>query len=311
MESAGSGTEADRAVGRVHTLRAMLRKRALNVALARATGFELRRVGARRPRAPVPGDRLLKAPVFVLCTVRSGSTLLRVVLNSHSRIHAPQELHLRDLAVGVTSPYADQALRELGLDGRQLEYLLWDRLLHRELAISGKRVLVNKTPSDVFIADRIVECWPDARFIFLLRHPGAVARSRQALRPQDTPEQNAAMVRLYGDALEDARRCHGGITVRYEKLASDPVPVTQEVCRYLGVPWEPEMIDYGRQDHGRYRAGLGDWKDKIRSGTVQPPDPAPKEIPPALRDLCVTWGYLSGEDGHGGSGTPREAEAVS
>ncbi|MEA2271060.1 MAG: hypothetical protein QOC64_3670 [Solirubrobacteraceae bacterium] len=269
-------------------------KRSLNRGLARVTGFELRRVGARRPRAPLPGDRLLQAPVFVLCTVRSGSTLLRVLLNSHSQIHAPQELHLRDLGIAVRSPYAEQALDEIGLDAAQLDYLLWDRLLHRELAQSGKRLLVNKTPTDVFIADRLVECWPDARFIFLLRHPAAVARSRQALRPQDSPGQNAAMVRLYGDALEAARRAHPGLTVRYEELAADPGPVTQELCRFLGVPWEPEMLDYGRQDHGRYRAGLGDWKDRIRSGSVQPPEPAPAEIPPELAQLCAAWGYVPG-----------------
>src|SRR3954463_15450183 len=107
-------------------------KRSLNRALARATRFELRRVGARRPRGPLPGDRLLRAPVFVLCTVRSGSTLLRVLLTSHSQIHAPQEMHLRDLEAGVKSPYAQQSLREIGLDDTQLRYLLWDRLLHRE-----------------------------------------------------------------------------------------------------------------------------------------------------------------------------------
>src|SRR5215207_5047779 len=39
------------------------------------------------------GDRLLVAPAFVLSSVRSGSTLLRVLLATHSQIHAPHELH--------------------------------------------------------------------------------------------------------------------------------------------------------------------------------------------------------------------------
>src|SRR3954467_12084339 len=42
----------------------------------------------------LPGDRLLEQPVFVLSSIRSGSTLLRVLLNSHTAIHAPHELHL-------------------------------------------------------------------------------------------------------------------------------------------------------------------------------------------------------------------------
>src|SRR3954469_14985726 len=178
-------------------------KRAVVRAL-RSRGYDLRRVDARR-RSVRAGDRLVEQPTFILCTVRSGSTLLRVLLDSHSQIHSPHELHLRDLAVESRSQYSDRSLKAIGLDVTALQYLLWDRLLHRELAASGKRLLVNKTPSDVFIADRLLECWPDARFIFLLRHPAAIAASRHAVRPQDTPERNAEMILRYGDALEQAR----------------------------------------------------------------------------------------------------------
>src|SRR5215217_4010814 len=168
-------------------------KRRINVALSRATGRTLRTPG----RAPGRGDRLLVAPVFVLCSVRSGSTLLRVLLDSHSRLCAPHELHLRDQRVKLRKEYARRALADVGLDERRLQYLLWDRVLHRELAASGKEVLVNKTPSDVFIADRIRECWPDARFIFLLRHPLAIARSRHTARPGDSDARNLEMVLRY------------------------------------------------------------------------------------------------------------------
>ncbi len=275
-------------------------KRNLKVALARTTGYELRRMGGhRRRRAGLPGDRMVTAPAFILCTVRSGSTLLRVLLDSHSQIHAPQELHLRDVAVKMRTGYAEQALGEIGLDTRQLEYLLWDRVLHRELEFSGKQHVVNKTPTDVFIVDRLLECWPDARFIFLLRHPLAVARSRQELRPDEAEESNVAMVLRYGEALELARRAHPGFSVRYEDLVADPKGITQQLCGFLGVPWEPQMLEYGRFDHGRYRPALGDWKDKIKSGRVQPAAPLPPadEVPPALRALCADWGYLPREQG--------------
>lgn len=272
--------------------------RAFNALLARMTGFELRRIGARRRyRPPSSRGRLLKAPTFILCSVRSGSTLLRVLLDSHSQICAPNELSLRDLGVASKSRYSDKALGEFGLDREQLEYVLWDWVLNRELEESGKDHLVRKTPGDVFMVDRILECWPDARFIFLLRHPGAIARSRHALRPQDSEERNATMVLRYGNALEDARRRYPGITVLYEDLAADPRAVTQELCRFLGVRWEASMLEYGRFGHGRYRSGLGDWKERIRTGQVQPPDPPPAEdeIPSALRPLSEAWGYASAD----------------
>lgn len=272
-------------------------KGAFNRGLARATGYELRRTREpprrRRRHGGERGDRLLRAPAFVMCSVRSGSTLLRVLLDSHSRIHSPQELHLRDFGVRVRSDYGAKALGEIGLDEEQLRFLLWDRLLHRELTAARKELLVNKTPNDVFIADLIARCWPDARFIYLLRHPGAIARSRQATRPQDPPERNARMVRRYGNAIEAARAERPGLVVRYEELTADPKAVTQQICSFLRVPWESSMLDYGRHDHGRLKPGLGDWKAKIKSGEIQPADPPPPldEVHPLLHDLCAAWEY--------------------
>ncbi len=288
-------------------------KRALNARLRRATGFEVRRsktvkapgTGGRKAKnarssrrdsvvRTLPGDRLVASPTFILCSLRSGSTLLRVLLNSHSRIHAPHEFHLRHVAVKFTSKWADKAMLARGLDPTALEYLLWDRVLHRELEASGKEHIVVKTPNDVFNVGRILECWPDARFIFLLRHPAAIARSRAALRPTVDEERNSERIRRYCEALESARQMHPGHTVRYEELTSDPQATTQGLCEFLGVPWEPEMLDYGRFDHGKYGAGLGDWKTKIRTGQIQPaaPLPGPEETPPALRGLAAAWGYL-------------------
>jgi Sulfotransferase family len=274
-------------------------KGAFNRALTRATGYEMRRVGGsakrRKREAGEPGDRLLVAPAFVMCSVRSGSTLLRVLLDSHSQIHSPQELHLRDFTVRVKTEYGAKALGEIGLDDEQLRFLLWDRLLHRELVAARKSVLVNKTPNDVFIADLIARCWPDARFIYLLRHPGAIERSRQATRPQDSPERNARMVLKYGTAIEAARAARPGFTIRYEELTADPRDATKRLCAFLGLSWEARMLEYGRFDHGRMKPGLGDWKAKIKSGEVQAADPAPplEDVHPSLHELCVAWGYAS------------------
>jgi Sulfotransferase family len=286
---------------------AMAWKGRLNRALGRATGWELRPVSVRKtPRIRVDPtvDRLLAAPVFILCSIRSGSTLLRALLDSHSELHAPHELHLRDLQVREASKYAVRAMRELGLDQKELEYLLWDRLLDWELQNSGKARFVNKTPADVFIWRRIAECWPDAGFIFLLRHPLAILRSRQAVRPQDSIEQHLEMVLGYANALEEARRELQGLTLRYEELTADPIGATKRVCDFLQVAWEPQMLDYGRFEHGRYRPGLGDWGEQIESGRVQPARALPRaeEAPGPLLELVSAWGYAA--DGGGAEAVP-------
>ena len=77
-------------------------KDSVNRAL-RTTGYELRRTeraapkAPRRPRKVRRGDRLVEAPGFVMCTLRSCSTLLRVMLYSQSQVHCPHEIHLRYL----------------------------------------------------------------------------------------------------------------------------------------------------------------------------------------------------------------------
>ena len=247
-----------------------------------------------RPPADSEVDRLVREPVLVCSSVRSGSTLLRVILNSHSQIHAPHETHVRRLQVVPTTSPVRQAMTALDLNVRDLEHLLWDRVLHRELARSGKQVIVEKTPSNVFVMNRLMTAWPDARVIYLIRHPYSIARSWHEGDPERRPMSHAVPYTLnFMEHVERARQKFGGLTVRYEDLTDDPRGQTRRICDFLGVPWEEGMVEYGSHDHGQFVAGIGDWTDKIRSGTVQRgrPLPSPDEVPEQLREMCRVWGY--------------------
>jgi hypothetical protein len=300
----------------------MLRK--LNSKLAETTGYQLRRVppppgattagslgaipaprGSRPARPePVPEtptvdpavDRLLERPVFILTSVRSGSTLLRMMLGAHSRLHAAHELHLTGIEVYFKSGTpTERSLRTLGLGHEQLEGLLWDRALHRELVKSGKQFIVEKTPGNAFQWRRIAETWPDARFVFLRRHPGAVARSWHEAVPDRTREEAARRVLKYMESMQEAHAELGGHILRYEDLTTDPAAELRSLCAYLDLPYEPGTTDYGSSlKDAVLGAGFGDWTDKIRSGQVQPDRPAPAldEIPEVLRPMCRAWGYL-------------------
>ncbi|MFB9723431.1 sulfotransferase family protein [Planobispora longispora] len=292
-------------------------QRTVNDALVRFTGFRVIRAktpagearatpeGTRtpaatagaelvRPPADPQADRLLRAPIFILSPVRSGSTLLRAMMNAHSLLHAPHELHVRRLTVGFGTTLSRRAMEALGHNQADLEHLLWDRVLHRELVRSGKSFIVDKTPANAFAFRRIAACWPDARFVFLLRHPASVATSWHEASPdRRTPEEAALDALRYMKAVQRAREALAGLTVRYEDLTADPETETRRVCDFLDIPWEPGMISYG--DQAVISKGLGDWKDKIRSGTVQQGRelPGPDEIPEVLKPICGTWGYLA------------------
>lgn len=238
--------------------------------------------------------RRLTEPTFILSSVRTGSTLLRAILGGHSQLYAPPEAHLGDITVGFESRQVATSMERLGCTPRELRFLLWDALLAEDLARSGKRHLVNKSPNDVFIRDEIAECWPDARFIFLIRHPSAILRSWRNARPHYPEADRVADIVLYCEAVEEARGELAGPTVRYEDLIGDPVGTVQSLCGFLGVEWEEDMLDYGRAGTDSFVPGLGDWTGKIRSGRIQPELDVPKPAPPELRDVCVAWGYPPG-----------------
>jgi hypothetical protein len=284
-------------------------KRGLNRVLIRATGYQLSKppppelrpavVQRARLRSAQRQAPLVESPVFVLSSVRSGSTLLRMILNSHSLICAPHELHLRSLQVTVRHDFAKEAMALLGLDERALENLLWDRVLDWELGASGKRIIVEKTPNMVFAYRRLIEAWPAMKFIVLLRHPAGIADSLFRARDEPNLEEVHKRVISYVNEIQKARRYaeeHNVPTavVRYEDLVSDPQRVTKELCSFLGVEWEAEMIDYGKHDHGPLVARLGDWQDKIQSGSIQTDIviPAKDEVPASLVGVSRKWGYL-------------------
>lgn len=291
----------------------LLRK--LNSKLGAATGFEIRRAHQRPASSKVPTligpaatavvefhppedpeiDRLLRRPIFIICPVRSGSTLLRLLLNAHSQLHSPHELHFRRLEVHFSTSLAEQSMEALNLGSGDLEHLLWDRVMHRELVKAGKSFIVEKTPSNAFAYQRIAACWPDARFLFLLRHPVSIAKSWYEASPEKRDPEEAMLDSLrYMRAVERARTGLAGHTVRYEELTEDPESVLRGICSFLEVEFEPGMLEYGSKPVGELHKGLGDWQDKIRSGRVQPGRrlPARAEIPEPLLEISEVWGYL-------------------
>src|SRR6516165_8676712 len=89
----------------------------LNSVLVRVTGYQLSRpLASRAWNLPAAGGgRLLTAPVFIFSAPRSGSTLLRVILGSHSSLYAPPELPLKHLAVRAETQWIQASLEGLGL----------------------------------------------------------------------------------------------------------------------------------------------------------------------------------------------------
>ncbi|MEO1171554.1 MAG: sulfotransferase, partial [Myxococcota bacterium] len=140
---------------------------------------------------------------FVLCTPRSGSTLLQRMLGAHSQIYTHPEPHLLTplyyagyYATVDAAPYdhinAGAALRELcdELPRGEEDYLdalrayartLYDRV--REP--TGLPIFLDKTPAYGLVASFVAKLFPEARFVVLTRHPMAIWHSQKAAERRD------------------------------------------------------------------------------------------------------------------------------
>lgn len=256
-----------------------------------------RRLGLRpapRPKA-IRNVRLVPEPVFLLTCTRSGSTLLRLLLNSHSQICAPHELQLNSFKVSPSRKgRVGHPMEQMNVGFRDLENMLWDHILYAHLAVTGKQIIVDKTPQNMPDWKRIAEFWPRARYIHLRRHPAAIWDSRRRWLPDEAVEAGLGMINSYGKHLNDARAALPGPTIRYEDLTVQPERTMREICDYLGVRFEPAMLEYDTGRRAGIVKGLGDVGETIMSGQIQGARPMPTvdEVPDELRELCRQWGYL-------------------
>lgn len=236
----------------------------------------------------------LTTPVFLLSAIRSGSTLLRCLLNSHREICCPHELHLGRLRIDASDEYVALALETLGLSPKHLHLMLWDRVYDSILRCSGKSVLVDKSPSNTPLWRDLIGFWPAARLIILRRNPAAIVRSIVDANDGRTVDDAVELVVQAVGQLEAAlHHTVPSYMLRYEDLVEDAPAVLTPLCRFLGVDYNQEMLAYGGHNHGPFVYGIGDWSEKIRAGRIVTANGRQVDSArfPQLQACCETWGY--------------------
>ena len=237
-----------------------------------------------------------EVPVFLLASERSGSNLIRVIMDRHSAFCAPSPPHLLRTFMPLLSQYGPAGVetnqRRLAADicgilsrqlgewkaditpklilqnaGRPTFAGLFSAAYALEAAARSKKRCFIKDNGCIPFALETHACFPNARFVYLVRdardtvvswlrsssHPGGV---RQAAQMWKNEQQQA--LRVYS-ILHETGRIH---LLHYEDLITEPEAVLKDLCEFLDVTFEPELLQFHQGEEAIAGAArLEDWKN--------------------------------------------------
>jgi hypothetical protein len=212
-------------------------------------------------------------PIFVLGVPRSGTTLLRVMLAGNPALFSPPEMVIAPFSTmqerkealevrfwekgGLRRTLMD--LCDLALESaRSLEASLNDKTIPEVYAWLQERIqdriLVDKCPhlaADPAALQRLNRWFPNARYLWIIRHPGSVIRSLQNMpmaevmlqgyggsHEQIWVEGNRNFQKFLEQIPEDRK-----IRLHYEDLVKDPRPGMEAFCERFKLPFHTGMLN--------------------------------------------------------------------
>ncbi len=230
---------------------------------------------SRNNRAAGVDAARLPAP-FVVGVNRSGTTLLRMMLDAHPLLTVPPETHFLPelieaaeagdpkpevLLATITSQreWGDFKLSEDELRRRfeALEPLTAGGALRAFYEAYAERVgkprWGEKTPIYVKSMRKIESALPEARFVHVIRDGRDVALSIRDRATKEHPIDKIAerWVRRITRAREQAKRLAHYREIRYESLILDTEATLREVCDFYELPWDDAVLDYHQRSAER------------------------------------------------------------
>jgi hypothetical protein len=228
-------------------------------------------------------DVAAAAPVLVAGPDRSGTTLMFALLASHRELSMVRRtnmwryFHRRygdladpanlDRCLAAMTTY--RRMRHLAPDEARIraEFALgapsYGRLFslfhahHAERA--GKSRWGDKSLHTEHYADRIFEEFPDARVLHMVRDPRDRYASVRRRNGQDLSRVGAATGRWWASTSagrrNQTRYPDRYRLVRYEDLVQNPSGTIREVCAFLGIEFQPEMLTMDGAPEHQARGG--------------------------------------------------------
>jgi hypothetical protein len=217
-------------------------------------------------------------PVVILGVSRSGTTLLKEMLNGHSALAIPSESYFipQLWARHGEHPDCEAFLADLGRLARIKEWGLTPELIGRQMPaepefaeavqaiylahaqLHGKSRFGDKTPAYMQCLSLLERAFPDARYVHLIRDGRDAGLSFVAMRRR--PRFNWARPRGLGAFAAQWRRevataqafgrgpAEGRyLEIRYDALVTEPEATLGTICSFLGLEFESQMLEYHRR----------------------------------------------------------------
>ena len=200
------------------------------------------------------GDNL----IFLISQPRSGSTLLQRILAGSPDIHTCSEPWIM---LPMLAPFSDDPgprVYDLDLTKTAIHEFCGEdaycqamataaaKLYSSRLNGSGKTRFLDKTPRYYEIANRLRTTFPHAKFITLYRNPLSVLASILSTWVWEDLERLPGFNRDLMHAPKVLTQPYNsGAVVHYERLIAHPDSVVRYLCFYLGVEYDPQMLQYG------------------------------------------------------------------
>ena len=105
----------------------------------------------------------------------------------------------------------------------------------------GKKVLLEKSPPNLIRSRFLAKLFPNARFVFLVRHPIAVSLATEKWSDKTITEHLLHWMTAYSIMLEDVKQIPDCLVIRYEDLVQTPSKYLNEICMLTGIaPFSPD-----------------------------------------------------------------------
>lgn len=214
---------------------------------------------------------LLTAPIFIGGAPRSGTTLLRAVINASGKIVCGPEARivpaLCSLASQIGHSKRGVLTRDYGLAPQALEES-FARAIASFLAPLGRGGLrvAEKTPANALHFEQLRRLFPHSPLVTIIRDPRDVVASLLEMdwidaatgRPMEITQDPAAAARLWVESIRAAFEMAGDANfyaLRYEALAADPRAQISALFDFLG---EPDGVEPALAHHARFNAAEGE-----------------------------------------------------